>query len=449
MVDETPVKLHRIPKIAKFKRLWINRIKNVRKNFKPSNSTRVCSVHFEGGNGPKPWCKIPTIFPLKPAPKSPTPKRSLPRRVTKNSENLFGVCFHDYTPLLSPVDSMKTTEEDKTRCSRGTQTEIEKKDFGVQVCIPSVTAEDLKGNDEKTRFYTGFVNFATFMVIFKSLEQFTEKLNYWKGKDSLKEKNYLVDEVTQKPGPQRKMRLLDEFLMVLMRLRLGLLEQDLAQRFCVSSSTVSRILITWYNVLAEHFKHFIVWPTKETIQDHMPESFKRFPNTRVILDCTEFFIETPSSFVNQSVTYSSYKSHNTFKLLVGSSPTGAVTFLSKLWGGNASDKHIVKESGLLNLLEKGDSVMADKGFNMKDLLEPLVVTLNMPPMRDSNRQLSTKEVEQTRRIASVRIHVERKMEQIKNFRILRGTIPDTEWHNANNIVLICAALTNLEPPLVK
>ena len=92
--------------------------------------------------------------------------------------------------------------------------------------------------------------------------------------------------------------------------------------------------------------------------------------------------------------------------------------------------------------------MADKGFDIDDLLKPLHITLNMPPERDSNRQLSTKEVEQTRRIAAVRIHVERKMEQIKNFRILQGTIPAKEWNNANNIVLICTALTNLEPPLV-
>ena len=179
----------------------------------------------------------------------------------------------------------------------------------------------------------------------------------------------------------------------------------------------------------------------------MPDCFKKFPNTRIILDCTEFFIEIPSSLVNQTLTYSSYKSHNTFKLLVGISPTGVVTFLSKLWGGNASDMQIVKESGLLDLLEKGDSVMADKGFLIQDLLDPLGVTLNMPLKRDSNRQLSRQEVEQTRRIAAVRIHVERKIEQIKNFRILQGVIPAT-WHNANNIVLICAALSNLEPPLV-
>lgn len=339
---------------------------------------------------------------------------SISTQVLCNGNN-FNHCFHDYIPTkvfnYDSGDISRDGSRDKgvqfsNSIDNGVQTAVEMKDFGVQVNLPLLTAEDLEGDDQKTRFYTGLVNFGTFMVIFTSLSHITGKLNYWNGKDALKEKTYLDDDVKQKPGPQRKMRLVDEFLMVFMRLRLGLLEQDLAQRFCVSVSTVSRTLITWYNVLAMHLNHLIVWPSKDIIAANMPECFKKFPDTHVIIDCTEFFIEIPSSLVNQAITYSSYKSHNTFKLLVGISPTGVVTFLSKLWGGNASDKQIVKESGFLNLLKKGDSVMADKGFTIKDLLDPLGVTLNMPPKRDSNRQLSRCEVEQTRRIAAVRIHVE-------------------------------------------
>ena len=107
-------------------------------------------------------------------------------------------------------------------------------------------------------------------------------------------------------------------------------------------------------MLAANLKHLIVWPSKEVIATNIPDCFNKFPSKRVVIDCTEFFIEIPSSLVNQTITYSSYKSHNTFKLLVGISPTGVVTFLSKLWGGGgyASDKQIVKESGLLNLLER-------------------------------------------------------------------------------------------------
>ena len=67
------------------------------------------------------------------------------------------------------------------------------------------------------------------MVIFNSMLTLAGRLNYWNGKDSLKEKPYLGNELKQKPGPKRKMRLVDEYLMVFIRLRLGLLEQDLAQ----------------------------------------------------------------------------------------------------------------------------------------------------------------------------------------------------------------------------
>jgi len=57
--------------------------------------------------------------------------------------------------------------------------------------------------------------------------------------------------------------------------------------------------------------------------------------------------------------------------------------------GRKSDKQIVKESGLLNLLEPGDSVMAEKGFLIQDLIDPLDVSLNMPPKRDSNTAFKT------------------------------------------------------------
>ena len=76
----------------------------------------------------------------------------------------------------------------------------------------------------------------------------------------------------------------------------------------------------------------------------------------------------PSSFRAQSQTYSQYKSHNTAKGLVGISPSGMITFISHLYGGHVSDKAITQSCGLIDLLEAGDVVMADKGFDIQDLL---------------------------------------------------------------------------------
>ena len=44
---------------------------------------------------------------------------------------------------------------------------------------------------------------------------------------------------------------------------------------------------------------------------------------------------------------------------MGIAPHGAITFLSALYTGSISDKEITRVSGILDLLEPGDTVMAD------------------------------------------------------------------------------------------
>lgn len=138
---------------------------------------------------------------------------------------------------------------------------------------------------------------------------------------------------------KRFLRPVDEFLIVCMRLRLGLLQEHLADIFCVSESTVSRIMNTWINFLYDHCKSMIAWPTREQILSNLPRLFYNHTDTTVIIDCTEFFTEKPSSLVAQWLTWSEYKHSNTFKVLIGVAPNGMVTFISRLWGENASDRH--------------------------------------------------------------------------------------------------------------
>ena len=102
-----------------------------------------------------------------------------------------------------------------------------------------------------------------------------------------------------------------------------------------------------------------------------------------------------------------YKKHNTVKFLVGITPSGAISFLSKCWGGRATDKYITMNSGFLNLLEPGDVILADRGFDIGDDIALYCAKLMIPAFTRGKKQLSLEEVEQSKRIAKVCIHVER------------------------------------------
>jgi len=89
---------------------------------------------------------------------------------------------------------------------------------------------------------------------------------------------------------------------------------------------------------------------------------------RMILDCTEIYTAIPSKMELQKLTSSNYKHRNTLKGLVGIAPNGVLTFCSLLYPGSTSDKEIVKHSGVIDVFNSGDLILADKGFLISDLL---------------------------------------------------------------------------------
>lgn len=203
------------------------------------------------------------------------------------------------------------------------------------------------------------------------------------------------------------------------------------------------------------FTPLLKWPSQRRIRKHMPPSFKKsFPNTRVIIDCSEFFIHRPRQPTPQAITYSSYKSHNTFKVLFGVTPTGVFSFVSNLWGGNASDRHITQNSGFLDLIEKGDDVMADRGFQIRDLLLRKHATLTLPAFTrkcnyGTGKRLNVQEVFKSKNISKFRIHVERAIGRLKTWSIVSTVMPLSIKPVANKIVKVLAFFSNLLPPLLK
>lgn len=131
------------------------------------------------------------------------------------------------------------------------------------------------------------------------------------------------------------------------------------------------------------------------------------------------------------------------KYLIAITPAGAISYLSPGWGGRVSDKQITKESGFLELLEPMDEVLADRGFLIRDELAACGAILRIPHFTKGKKQLSALEVDTSRQLSRVRIHVERVIGRWKNFKILQTVIPVSQVDMLDDVVIVCGALTNL------
>ena len=97
--------------------------------------------------------------------------------------------------------------------------------------------------------------------------------------------------------------------------------------------------------------------------------------------------------------------------------------------------------------DNGDTMIADKGFTIEDLL-PLGVTLNIPPFLGSNSQMTAQDVIKTREIASVTIHVERVINKIKNFHLCDSVVPLSLFGVVNQMWSVCTFLCNIQDPFI-
>ena len=218
------------------------------------------------------------------------------------------------------------------------------------------TVDRFRGDDFSIKFYTGFPNWDTFNAVFKYLNPGNEgqNISYWVSKLNVNVSAAVYEgeneELIRKKGRSRSLRSIDEFFAVMCRLRQGFTDEHLAHLFQVSASTISRVFITWINFMYLKLGQINIWPTREVVNETMPEDFKqKYSSTRVVIDCTEVRCQMPSSLHLNGELFSNYKHRTTLKGLIGISPGGAITFISQLYTGSISDREIVIRSGLLDL----------------------------------------------------------------------------------------------------
>ena len=104
-------------------------------------------------------------------------------------------------------------------------------------------------------------------------------------------------------------------------LRLNLGDKDLAYRFGMHQSTISRRFKIWIEVMFVRLKPMIKWPDHAVVTRTLPMVFtSHFKKCICIIDCFEVFCDRPTGLKARAQTYSQYKHHNTMKFLIGITP---------------------------------------------------------------------------------------------------------------------------------
>ncbi|KAF2881437.1 hypothetical protein ILUMI_24723, partial [Ignelater luminosus] len=131
------------------------------------------------------------------------------------------------------------------------------------------------------------------------------------------------------------------------------------------------------------------------------------------------------------------------------SPSGMITYLSKAYGGRASDKAIFNKEKIIELLIPGhNAIMVDKGFLIDDECKRNYIKLYRPPFLGRGKsQFSKEEAEETAEIARARVHVER-IQRLKNFTLLKNRYSWTLLPLIDDILVIVSALVNLSEPIL-
>lgn len=229
--------------------------------------------------------------------------------------------------------------------------------------------------------------------------------------------------------------------------------ETLGDLFDMTKQNISLIFSTNVVNIAECLKDLIYWPDKLIISTNLPLAFKnRFKYVQSTIDCFELKIEKPSDPILQATSWSSYKQSNTFKYLISCTPDCLINFVSIGYGGRIADHKILKPSGYVQKLPRNCTVLADRGFKYaKEMLKvEKNCTLTRPPSVRANERSSKQDVQESKQISCVRIHIERAIGRVREFKILSpGYILDRNYFYAiDSIVQIACALANLQGEMI-
>lgn len=290
------------------------------------------------------------------------------------------------------------------------------------------TILDMMKSDQQTLAFTGVESLTAFKAICDSIE--------------------LLETLWYPMGRRVDLVLEGRILLTLLKLKINCTFQCLGALFNISRQQAARYFYKTLHLLYMFFKRLIPWPSRQEIRRNLPKHFDKYPDTRVVIDCTEFAVACCRCLSCRLRCYSHYKGAHTLKVMIGISPAGLITFLSQTFGGRTSDKFLFLQSNILKKVEPGDSIMCDKGFLITEECKALAVNVIQPPFLKDKNKFSPQEAADTYYIAHARVHVERAIQRLKTYKILSDKISWLMVPQFDEIISVISALVNLSHPIL-
>uniref|UniRef100_A0A3B3HPB5 THAP-type domain-containing protein n=1 Tax=Oryzias latipes TaxID=8090 RepID=A0A3B3HPB5_ORYLA len=257
-----PYGLHRFPGRAEdqdVRQKWMKYIN--RNGFTANKNTVVCGIHFPDGQPTRenPYPVLFMGYDCHVTPARPPPRKRCLQPLHLNSaiepmETDVDVGNLENLPLQTPDVGIQWPDHMDHNYSFSSGNKP-MKDCAIQTDpTPSVSAKNL--NNKDFIFHTGLCADSFWLLLRAVLTFCSQPLN-------------------------TKLAVHEQFLLVLMRLRLGLLFTDLGKRFGVSRTTASEIFTFWRPILARFMREkVIVWLPRDTLNRIRPKTFNK--NDKII-----------------------------------------------------------------------------------------------------------------------------------------------------------------------
>ena len=185
-------------------------------------------------------------------------------------------CRERDSTLIPPVRKRRNSESEIVENLRLSELENEKQKQLDEICVLKekikksqvFSIEHIKGTSNANfEFYTGFPNYETFRAFYNFLCPACKRLRY-------RGSNNSEGESREKSGRKRALSSEKELFLCLSRLRCGLLERDLSNRYDIYVARVSNIWLTWLDFLRNRLRAIPIWPSRGFVSNTMSASFK-------------------------------------------------------------------------------------------------------------------------------------------------------------------------------